>query len=144
MYGGRKHRPTKALKYINYLLIIPEAFNQGLKKALRFARAFLCVFSFLFQVQMGLDAFPVRFAAGFIRSMKNSNQNTSQIRHPLFVSPRGLDQAARMSGEYFAEKMNRHGQVLFVGGLMEVKGEDGASGKRELTLNSWDFGSQRV
>ncbi len=76
---------------------------------------------------MGLDALiPVRFAAGFIRSMKNSNQNTSQIRHPLFVSPRGLDQAARMSGEYFAEKMNRHGQVLFVGGLMEVKGEDGS------------------
>jgi signal transduction histidine kinase/AraC-like DNA-binding protein/ABC-type sugar transport system substrate-binding protein len=51
----------------------------------------------------------------------------SQIRHPLFVSPRGLDQAARLVGEYFAEKMNRRGQVLCVGGLMEIEGEDGST-----------------
>jgi len=51
----------------------------------------------------------------------------SQIRHPLFVSPRGLDQAARIVGEYFAEKMNRHGKVLCVGGLMEMEGEDGST-----------------
>ncbi|MGD0878299.1 MAG: ATP-binding protein [Anaerolineales bacterium] len=51
----------------------------------------------------------------------------SQIRHPLFVSPRGLDQAARIVGEYFAEKLNGHGQVLCVGGLMEVEGEDGST-----------------
>jgi signal transduction histidine kinase/AraC-like DNA-binding protein/DNA-binding LacI/PurR family transcriptional regulator len=51
----------------------------------------------------------------------------SKILHPLFVSPRGLDQAARIAGEYFAEKMDRHGQVLCVGGLMEVEGEDGST-----------------
>lgn len=51
----------------------------------------------------------------------------SQINHPLFVSPRGLDQAARIVGEYFAEKMNQRGKVLCVGGLMGIEGEDGSS-----------------
>lgn len=51
----------------------------------------------------------------------------SQITHPLFVSPRGLDQAARIVGEYFAEKLNRCGEVLCVGGLMGIEGEDGSS-----------------
>jgi len=51
----------------------------------------------------------------------------SWIRHPLFVSPKGLDHAARMVGEYFAEKLNGHGQVLCVGGLIETEGEDGST-----------------
>jgi signal transduction histidine kinase/AraC-like DNA-binding protein/ABC-type sugar transport system substrate-binding protein len=47
------------------------------------------------------------------------------IQHPLFVSPRGLDQAARMAGEYFAEKLNGRGRVLCVGGhgLMDPPNE---------------------
>src|SRR5688572_381391 len=36
----------------------------------------------------------------------------SQIRHPLFVSPQGLGQAARIVGEYFVEKLNGRGRVL--------------------------------
>src|SRR5690242_19744704 len=48
----------------------------------------------------------------------------SGIRHPLFVSPRGLDQAACMAGEYFAGKLNGRGRVLAVGGLMDPEAED--------------------
>jgi hypothetical protein len=51
----------------------------------------------------------------------------SSIRHPLFVSPKGLDQAARMVGEYFAETLHGQGQVLCVGGLIETEGEDGST-----------------
>ncbi len=51
----------------------------------------------------------------------------SQIRHPLFVSPKGLDQAARMVGEYFAIKLKGQGHVLCVGGLIETEGEDGST-----------------
>jgi signal transduction histidine kinase/AraC-like DNA-binding protein/ABC-type sugar transport system substrate-binding protein len=63
----------------------------------------------------------------------------SQIRHPLFVSPRGLDQAARIVGEYFADELNGHGQVLCVGGLMEVEGEDGSTRLEGIqeTLNKY-------
>lgn len=48
----------------------------------------------------------------------------SQIRHPLFVSPTGLSQAARMAGDYIVEKLNGHGHVLCIGGLMNPDGED--------------------
>ncbi len=57
----------------------------------------------------------------------------SGIRHPLFVSPRGLDQAAAMAGEYLAQKLNRHGQVLSVGGLMNPNEED-YSGTRVIGI----------
>src|SRR5688572_23050759 len=43
----------------------------------------------------------------------------SGIRHPLFVSPGGLYQAACMAGEYCAGKLKGHGQILGVGGLMQ-------------------------
>src|SRR5688572_25712700 len=48
----------------------------------------------------------------------------SPIRHPLFVSPPGLDQAARIAGKYFVEKLNGRGHVLCVGGLMDPDVED--------------------
>ncbi len=66
----------------------------------------------------------------------------SQIRHPLFASPRGLDQAAQIVGEYFAEKMKGRGQVLCVGGLMGMQGEDGSTrlaGIRETLKKYPDF-----
>jgi signal transduction histidine kinase/ABC-type sugar transport system substrate-binding protein/AraC-like DNA-binding protein len=50
----------------------------------------------------------------------------TEIRHPLFVSPQGLYEAGRMIGDYFAEHLKGHGQVLCIGGLSEEPGrEDG-------------------
>ncbi|MBN1119770.1 MAG: substrate-binding domain-containing protein [Anaerolineae bacterium] len=49
----------------------------------------------------------------------------SKIRHPLFVSPYGLYEAGRMIGAFFAERLDGQGQVLCIGGLSEIGGEDG-------------------
>ena len=47
----------------------------------------------------------------------------SEASHPLFVSLRGLYEAAWMAGEYVAEKLGGRGRALCVGGLLE-QGED--------------------
>lgn len=49
----------------------------------------------------------------------------SFIRHPLFVSPKGLYEGARMVGKYFSEKLNGKGRVLSFGGLLEPGGDKG-------------------
>jgi signal transduction histidine kinase/ABC-type sugar transport system substrate-binding protein/AraC-like DNA-binding protein len=47
----------------------------------------------------------------------------SERKHPLYVSLRGLYEAAQMVGEYVAEKLHGRGKALCVGGLLEP-GED--------------------
>ena len=47
----------------------------------------------------------------------------SERKHPLYVSLRGLYDAAQMVGEYIAGKLGGHGKALCVGGLLEP-GED--------------------
>jgi signal transduction histidine kinase/ABC-type sugar transport system substrate-binding protein/AraC-like DNA-binding protein len=49
----------------------------------------------------------------------------SEVRHPLFVSPRGLYEAGQMIGNYFAKRLNGHGHVVYIGGSLEPGGEDG-------------------
>ncbi|RPI31979.1 MAG: sugar ABC transporter substrate-binding protein, partial [Chloroflexota bacterium] len=51
----------------------------------------------------------------------------SAIRHPRFVSPVGLGEAAAMVGSFLIEKLGGRGHVLCVGGLLEKDGEDGSS-----------------
>lgn len=49
------------------------------------------------------------------------------LQHPLFVSPRGLYQAAGMMGNYLAEKLPEGGRVICIGGLIETGGENGST-----------------
>lgn len=47
-----------------------------------------------------------------------------QIRHPLFVSPHGLDQASHIAGEYFIQKLHGNRQILCVGGSTNEEPEE--------------------
>jgi signal transduction histidine kinase/ABC-type sugar transport system substrate-binding protein/AraC-like DNA-binding protein len=50
----------------------------------------------------------------------------TELRHALFVPPQALYEAGRMIGDYFAERLEGHGQVWCIGGLSEEPGrEDG-------------------
>jgi len=51
----------------------------------------------------------------------------SDFSHPLFVSPRGLYEAAYQAGTFLAEKLGGRGRVLMVGGGVHGRGEDGQS-----------------
>ena len=50
----------------------------------------------------------------------------SEVRHPLFVSPHGLNEIAARLGEYLAQQLGGSGSVLMAGGL-QGHGEDGRS-----------------
>src|SRR5260221_539933 len=51
----------------------------------------------------------------------------SDLKHPLFTSPRGLYDIAYMLGGYLAKAVGGSGTILLVGGLRESSGEDGRS-----------------
>ncbi len=55
------------------------------------------------------------------------NLTECELRHPLFVSPRGLYDIARDIGEFIAQRLNGQGRVLVVGGGVHHIGEDGQS-----------------
>src|SRR5579859_5828543 len=55
------------------------------------------------------------------------NSSETELRHALFVSPRGLHDAAHMGGKYLAEALAGAGQLVCVGGLMEAGGENGTT-----------------
>jgi ABC-type sugar transport system substrate-binding protein len=49
------------------------------------------------------------------------------IQHPLFVSPLGLYDSARILGDYVGQRLAGRGNVLILGGVMQADGEDGES-----------------
>jgi ABC-type sugar transport system substrate-binding protein len=51
----------------------------------------------------------------------------SDLKHPLFTSPRGLYDIAYMLAGYLAKAIGGSGTILLVGGLRELSGEDGRS-----------------
>lgn len=51
----------------------------------------------------------------------------SDLRHPLFTSPRGFYEIAQSVGCYLVEQLHAHGRVLAIGGLLAEHGEDGRS-----------------
>lgn len=56
------------------------------------------------------------------------------ISHPLFVSPSGLYEAARLLGGYLAERLGGQGNVVIIGGVLEgAWGDDGSSRIEGLT-----------
>jgi Osmosensitive K+ channel histidine kinase len=51
----------------------------------------------------------------------------SSVRHPLFVSPSGFFEIAQQVGYFLVDKLQGHGHILLIGGLMAERGEDGRS-----------------
>jgi signal transduction histidine kinase/AraC-like DNA-binding protein/DNA-binding LacI/PurR family transcriptional regulator len=51
----------------------------------------------------------------------------TNFQHPLFTSPSGLYEAARLGCHYLAGKLQRQGHILCVGGLVEQNADNGQS-----------------
>jgi signal transduction histidine kinase/AraC-like DNA-binding protein/ABC-type sugar transport system substrate-binding protein len=51
----------------------------------------------------------------------------TDVRHPLFAAPLGFFDIAHTVGAYLAERLQGHGHVLVIGGLLADHGEDGRS-----------------
>ncbi len=51
----------------------------------------------------------------------------SQLQHRLFSSPRGLSEAGKIAAEFVVEKLEGHGRVLCVGGLLDLGEDKGVS-----------------
>lgn len=51
----------------------------------------------------------------------------SDVCHPLFAAPLGFFDIAHTVGTYLAERLQGHGHVLVIGGLLADHGEDGRS-----------------
>jgi signal transduction histidine kinase/AraC-like DNA-binding protein len=51
----------------------------------------------------------------------------TDFRHPLFTSPSGLYEAARLGCHYLAGKLSQEGHILCVGGLVENNADNGQS-----------------
>ena len=53
------------------------------------------------------------------------NLTELELRHPLFVAPQGLYDIAKDIGTFIAQRLNRQGRVLVIGGGVHHLGEDG-------------------
>src|SRR5437762_2650761 len=73
------------------------------------------------------DILPFQFPAILSRGLPIIYLAETQFQHPLFVSPRGLYDTARLVGLYLAEKLHGTGHMLCAGGMIEQNADDGSS-----------------
>jgi signal transduction histidine kinase/AraC-like DNA-binding protein/DNA-binding LacI/PurR family transcriptional regulator len=71
------------------------------------------------------DILPVQLPAILSRNLPIIYLAEADLEHPLFTSPYGLYEAARLVGLHLAEKLNGAGHILCVGGLVEGYADDG-------------------
>ena len=73
------------------------------------------------------DILPNQFPAILSRGLPVIYLAETNFQHPLFASPIGLRETARLVGVHLAEKLHGQGYILCAGGLTEFNADDGSS-----------------
>src|ERR1041385_4705568 len=71
------------------------------------------------------DILPVQLPAILNRNLPIIYLAEVDLEHPLFTSPHGLHEAARLVGLHLAEKLDGKGHILCAGGLVEPYADNG-------------------
>ena len=71
------------------------------------------------------DILPVQFPAILNRCLPIVYLAEADFEHPLFTSPSGLYEAARLVGFHLAEKLGGKGHIVCIGGRLEPNADDG-------------------
>src|SRR5689334_17808269 len=69
------------------------------------------------------DILPFQFPSMLTRRLPIVYLAETDFQHPLFASPLGLQETARLVAKYLAEKLHGKGHILCAGGLTEFNAD---------------------